>query len=131
MRILLDTHVLLWWFGEKQRLSRDTRRALENPGANKLHLSGISFWEIATLFELGRIQLDRPLLDWLEEAEKTTGLRLEPITARVAAAVAELPPTFHRDPADRIIVATAKVVGATLATMDRRIQESKLIPVIA
>lgn len=130
MRVLLDTHVLLWWFGERKRLSRDIRRVLENPAVHRLHLSGISFWEIATLYELGRIELDRPLADWLEEAEKTTGLRIEPITAGVATAVAELPSTFHRDPADRIIVATAQVLGARLATMDWRIQESKLVPLI-
>ncbi len=131
MKVLLDTHVVLWWFGDRSRLAPDIRRVLEDRTTHKLHMSAISLWEIATLHELGRIELDRPLFEWLEESVAALGLRVETITPAVAAAVAALPSSFHRDPADRIIVATAKVSGFPVATQDRRIRESRLVSMVS
>src|SRR5262245_8476584 len=106
MRILLDTHVLLWWFAENSRLPREIRNVLQSrPGTKPLLLSDISLWEIANLHERKRIELDRPLREWLDMATAGPRVAIQAITGAVAAAVADLPSTFHRDPADRIIVA--------------------------
>jgi PIN domain nuclease of toxin-antitoxin system len=130
--ILLDTHVLLWWLLDEKKLSTKQRRAVRRASADEpLLVSDITLWEIATLFELGRIELDVPLRDWLEQAAAPPLVRIAPISPAIAAEVAALPPSFHRDPADRIIVSTARVWAATLLTKDQRIVDAKLVPVIA
>jgi PIN domain nuclease of toxin-antitoxin system len=93
-------------------------------------VSDITLWEVATLYNLGRIELDLPLRDWLERATAPPLVRRLAITPAVAAEVAALPDTFHRDPADRIIVATARVTGATILTRDDRMRDSGLAPVV-
>lgn len=128
MKALLDTHILLWWFGEDPRLSPEQRHILETADAeNPLWVADITLWEIATLFSLGRIKLHLPLREWLEQATAPPLVRRISITPAIAAEVAALPDSFHRDPADRILVATARVFGATLVTRDRRIVESELV----
>jgi len=83
------------------------------------------------LHSLNRIELGLPLRDWLEKAAAPPLVRRVGISPSIAAEVAALPESFHRDPADRIIVASARVLGATLLTWDRAIVESKLVPVLA
>jgi len=75
------------------------------------------------------IELDRPLREWLEQACAAPLVRRVGISPAIAAEVAVLPQTFHRDPADRIVVATARVLGATLLTSDRRMIESEIVAV--
>jgi PIN domain nuclease of toxin-antitoxin system len=129
LKTLLDTHVLLWWLAGDRRLSRGQRRVINRASEESpLGLSDISLWEIATLYELGRIELDRPLREWLEQASAPPLVRRVGISPAVAAEVAALPASFHRDPADRIIVATARVLGAKLLTSDRAIVDSNLVP---
>jgi PIN domain nuclease of toxin-antitoxin system len=131
VKALLDTHILLWWLGENSRLSPEQRGALEKANEeNPLLVSDITLWEIATLASLGRIKLHLPLREWLEQAAAPPLVRLLPITPAVAAEVAALPDSFHRDPADRILVATARVFGATLITRDSQIVESGLVPTL-
>lgn len=96
-----------------------------------LWVSDITLWEIATLSSLGRIQLHLPLREWLEKATAPPLVQRFPINPAVAAEVATLPDTFHRDPADRIIVASAKVLGAVLLTQDRRIIDAGLVPTVS
>ena len=128
MKALLDTHVLLWWLAGDRRLSRGQKRVIERAGPQApLAVSDISLWEIATLHELGRIELDLPLRDWLEQACAPPLVRRVGISPVIAAEVAALPATFHRDPADRIIVATARVLGVSLLTSDRRIIDSGIV----
>lgn len=128
MRALLDTHVLLWWLNGDPRLSTAQRQVLEAAGEEEpLWLSDITLWEIATLVSLGRIGLDLPLRDWLERATAPPLVQCLPITPAIAAEVAALPSTFHRDPADRIIVASARVLGAVLLTQDRRIIDAEVV----
>lgn len=79
------------------------------------------------LHELGRIELDLPLRDWLERAVAPPLVRRHAITPAIAAEVAALPPSFPRDPADRILVATARILGSTLITSDRRILDADLV----
>ena len=83
------------------------------------------------LHDLGRIRLAIPLREWLEKAVARPLVRRQGISPAVAAELASLPDFFHRDPADRILVATARVTGATLLTRDRRIVESELVDTLA
>lgn len=95
-----------------------------------LLISDITLWEIATLVELGRIRLAIGLREWLQQAVAPPLVQRCAISPEVAAEVAQLPATFHRDPADRIIVCTARLERATLMTADRRIIESQLVKTI-
>ena len=127
MRALLDTHVLLWWLDDPSRLSAAQRDVVASADTESpLLVSDISLWEVATLYSLGRIRLATPLREWLDKAVAPPLVRRHGISPAVAAEVAALPDSFHRDPADRILVATARILGATLLTQDRRIVDSDL-----
>lgn len=128
MRYLLDTHVLLHWLEGGKRLSRPQKRIIDRANAESpLLVSDVTLWEIATLYGLGRIQLALPLRDWLDAAVAPPLVERVGISPAIAAETAVLPPTFHRDPADRILVATARVLGACLLTVDARIVESRIV----
>lgn len=132
MTALLDTHVLIWWLQGDGPLSPAQRRVLgAADGDSPLRVSDISLWEVATLHSLGRIQLTLPLREWLEKAAAPPLVRRHGISPAVAAEVAALPDSFHRDPADRILVATARVLGATLLTNDRHIVEAGLVSTLS
>jgi len=129
--VLLDTHVWWWWITGEPRLSAAQRRRLAKitPQSPAL-VSDISLWEVAKLLSLGRIEMDVPLREWLEGASAEPLVRRCGISPAVAAEVAALPDSFHRDPADRILVATARILGATMLTQDERIIRSGLVPCI-
>ena len=132
MRPLLDTHVLLFWLGTGRRLAKKHAQIIRTADADKpLWLSDITLWEIATLYSLERITLNLPLRDWLERATAPPLIRRVPITPAVATEVALLPSHFHRDPADRIIVATARVIGASILTEDKRIIDADIVPTVS
>lgn len=127
MTALLDTHVLLSWVNDPDRLSPAQREVVASVSpSSPVLVSDISLWEIAALHGLGRIRLAVPLREWLEKATAPPLVRRSGITPAVAAESAALPDSFHSDPADRILVATARVLGATLLTEDRRIIRSAL-----
>ena len=127
MRALLDTHVLLWWLDDRDRLSVAQREVVASAGAaSPLLVSDITLWEIAMLHWLGRIRLTMPLREWLDKAVAPPLVRRQGISPAIASEVAALPDSFHRDPVDRILVATARVLGLTLLTQDRRIINSAL-----
>lgn len=117
--ILLDTHIWIWWLGESTRLGDAQRAAIEQ--ADELCVSAISCWEIAKLVQLGRIELGPSVFDWLDAALSLPRMRLIELSPRIAAESAQLPGTFHRDPADQILVATARTLGCSLVTLDRKI----------
>ena len=128
MTALLDTHILIWWHSNSSRLSPAQREVVTSANADEpLLVSDISLWEVATLHGLGRIQLTIPLRLWLEKAVAPPLVRRCGLSPAIAAELAMLPDSFHRDPADRILVATARVLGATLLTQDRRIIGSSLV----
>ncbi len=132
MTALLDTHILIWWLQGDGPLSQAQRRVLESANADApLRVSDISLWEIATLHSLRRIRLSLPLREWLAKAVAPPLVRRHGISPAIAAEVAALPDSFHRDPADRILVATARVVGATLLTHDRHIVDSGLVATLS
>ena len=131
-RLLLDTHVLLHWLGGDSRLSTRQADAIALASAKEpLWVADISLWEIATRVSLGRLQLGKPLRDWLEAAVAPPLVRRVGITPAIAAEVAELPDDFTRDPADRVIVAAARTLGAQVLTQDERIIGSGLVTTIS
>jgi PIN domain nuclease of toxin-antitoxin system len=131
MKVVLDTHILIFWVNDDETLSAKQSQILNGASAdNPLFISDISLWEISTLYSLRRISLDRPLRDWLERAASPPLVQRVGISPAIASEIAVMPDSFHRDPADRILVATAVVLGATLMTNDLRIRESGLVPTV-
>ena len=128
MSLLLDTHILLWWLNDSGRLSAGQREALGRASEKSpLLVSDISLWEVAMLHSLDRIRLALPLREWLSKAVAPPLVRRQGISPAIATEVAALPDSFHGDPADRIILATARVLGATLLTQDQRIVVAGLV----
>ena len=126
---LLDTHVWIWWMLGDPGLPRTEREALDALSADvRPVIADISLWEVATLVDLDRIKLDRPLEEWLGIAASPATVRIQPITSGIVAEMNRLPASFHRDPADRLIVATARFLRLPLAAKDRKIRKSRLVP---
>jgi PIN domain nuclease of toxin-antitoxin system len=124
MPTLLDTHAWVWWVTEDRRLSRPARSAIENAQAkDSLWLSPISIWEVAKKVEKGQLVLDRPVGDWLNLAAGQRGLQMTDLAGAILVESCRLPAPFHGDPADQIIVATARDRDATIVTKTRTIRE--------
>ncbi len=128
MKLLLDTHIWLWRRLEPARLSRRVAKELQAAG-NELWLSPISIWETVILCEKGRLSLDGGAAEWLLKAMREVPMTEAPLTAEVALAAAsvDLP---RGDPADRFLIATARVFGLTLVTADRCLLEARQAPVL-
>ena len=120
--LLLDTHVWLWLVGGAEPLKRPVLSAVEGAARRgRIRVSAISVWEVAMLEAKGRIRLAKDCLAWVREALAAPGTSLVPLTPEIAVESSRLPGEFHGDPADRILVATARLLGATLLTRDERI----------
>jgi len=121
--ILLDTHIWLWWlFGHPMlRRSPISRIIQEAERDHRLRLSSISIWEAILLRETGRIEMKGSIQQWLAEARLRFPLHVVPIDDRIALESRLLPGSFHQDPADRFIIATARTLDICLVTHDRRI----------
>ncbi len=122
--LLIDTHYWLWLqFGIRERLTAQNLEIITKAAdEGNLFLSVMSVWEVAMLESKGRIQLYKDCAQWVEEALSMPGLRLAPISPGIAVESTRLPGSFHGDPADRIIVATARTMGARLLTSDKNIR---------
>ncbi|HZH29865.1 MAG TPA: type II toxin-antitoxin system VapC family toxin [Pyrinomonadaceae bacterium] len=116
--IILDTHIWVWWVHGDARLGEKQVEWLEENEAGELGISVISCWEVAKLVEYGRLVLPCSVADWLDQALAYPGIRLLDLTPRIALESTQLPAVFHRDPADQIIVATARVYNCPLLTVD-------------
>jgi PIN domain nuclease of toxin-antitoxin system len=116
VRLLLDTHILLWAALDPDRISAECRVAIED-GSNDVYASAVSAWEIAIKQSLGKLELDRPAERWLPRALERTGIEALPVDLAAALRVRALP-WHHRDPFDRLIVAHALEAGLTVATRD-------------
>ncbi len=128
-RPLLDTHVWIWWICGDSRLTAREREVLDNlPPSERPVLAEISLWEVAMLVERGRLELDMDLERWLAVASAPATVELARLTPAVAAEVARLPEKFHRDPADRVVVATARVRKLRIFTRDRKISSARVAP---
>ena len=125
--VLLDTHIWLWWQLGQPELSRREREALDALAAagTPPALSAISLWEAQMLVEKHRLTMDVPLAYWLPTAAAPETVTLLPMDVEVVLALDNLPKSFHGDPADRIIVATARAHGLPLATRDGNIRRSR------
>jgi len=123
--LLLDTHIWLWFaLANRDRLKPAAIQAIQEAARRGyLRVSIITIWEIGLLESKGRVHLGLALDDWIERALALPGLSLAPLNAKMALDCNRLPGEFHADPADRIIVATARRLDATLMTADRKIIE--------
>jgi len=129
MNLLLDTHIWLWGYLEPHKLTSEVTRELANP-ENSRFLSPVSIWETVVLLEKRRFELHQDFGQWFRKSREELHLMEAPITWEVAH---ELRFTMlgHRDPADRLLVATAKVYDLTLVTADERLMQVRGLKVLA
>ena len=122
--IVLDTHALVWWLADPDKLPRRTRARLDRAvtDGESLRVSSISVWEVAMLVARGRLTLTMDVGAWIAAAESLPQLEFVPVDNAIALRAVTLPEAFGRDPADRLIAATALGLGATLVTGDRRLR---------
>lgn len=128
MKALLDTHIWVWWLTGDAALAARERTALDTAAnAGELYLAAISLWETQMLHARGRLALPVPFPDWLRRAAAPSVVTVLPLDVQVVTALANLPGRFHGDPADRLIVATAKAHQLPLATHDTLIRASRTV----
>jgi PIN domain nuclease of toxin-antitoxin system len=130
--VLLDTHILIWWLSDPRKLSREQSRLLNQleQAGEPARISAITIWESAMLVHRGRIEVAASLDSWIGELESHPLLDILAITARIAAESVRLDDTFPKDPADRLIVATARCHGLTLITADENIRSWGKVPLV-
>lgn len=122
MKLVLDTHVLVWQLEDSSRISDVVYAELQkSANEDQLLVSAITPLEIALLTAQGRLKLNREVDEWLAAALGLPGIHLEPLSPSIAVASTRLPGEIHGDPADRILVATARHVDATLVTADHEL----------
>lgn len=122
--IVLDTHAWVWWLSDPKRLSEAAQDAIDSARAtSRLYVSSISVWEVALLVARGRLRLSLSLADWVAHAESLPYVEYVALDNTIALKSATLPEPLYRDPADRMIIATALTLGAALVTKDLRIQQ--------
>ena len=121
--IVLDTHILIWWINNPDKLSDKARKRINLDIKKKedILISSISIWEIYMLVKKGRLKFRVDIDTWIEKIEKLNFLRFIPVNNNIAAKSVMLVPPLHSDPADRIIIATALKNGATLITSDSKL----------
>lgn len=129
--ILLDTHVWLWWVQDPDRIKESARRRLDaEESQNGLLVSAVSFWEIALKASIGKLVLPMDVQTWLAKARAYPGIRVVPLSAEAAVESTQLPGSFHNDPADRFLVAQARVRQIPLATADGKILPYQFVETI-
>jgi len=122
MKYMLDTHTWIWWHMRPQNLSKKVASLIGATGKySELLLSAISPWEFGKLLEKGKLGISYDPEDWIHAALDMPKLRLVPLSPVIAYRSTVLPQPFHSDPADQIIVATARDENATLLTKDEKI----------
>lgn len=120
--IVLDTHALVWAVNGDERLGKKTQSLIsETSRTGRVAISAITPWEIALLVEKGRLGLANETRAWIEAALALPGIFLAAIEPAIAIDSVRLPGEFHADPADRLIIATARYHNAPLVTADRAI----------
>ena len=119
--IVLDTHIWVWRVHGDSQLTEEQRKLIQENEAQGLGISVISCWGIAKLVEYNRLILPCSVSEWFEQALAYPGIQLLNLTPRIAVESTQLPGTFHRDPADQIIVATARIYDCGLLTADDKI----------
>lgn len=121
--IVLDTHSLVWWVGGDPLLSEPALEAIERErSGGEIIVSSISAWEIAMLVQRERLVLSMDVASWLATVGEIESVRFLPVDIDIAVKSVELPGEFHKDPADRMIVATARKLAAPVVTKDEKIR---------
>lgn len=116
MRLLVDSHTLIWAVEEPSRLSPAATTALQDP-TNDLLVSAATIWEIAIKVGVGKLTLSAPYRDWMDRAIADLGLTLLPVTVEYADAQTLLP-WHHRDPFDRLLIAQARIEAISIVSAD-------------
>ena len=119
---LLDTHIWIWWVDNPQNLTKKQISTIKKNEKSGLLLSRISVWEVAKLVEKDRLQFTVPVEEWIELATRYPGVQLVNLTNEIVVNSTQLPGTFHKDPADQLIVATSRVEKVCLLTADDKIK---------
>ena len=118
--IVLDTHIWIGYVDDPSQLPKTALDAIRS-GPEPVGISSISVWEVFMLERRGRLELRIPARLWMEKCERLALFHFVPVDNTIARLSVELPEPLHADPADRIIIATALSLGATLVTKDRKI----------
>lgn len=126
--IILDTHTWIWWVTESQQLSIKAKQAITK--AESLGVSIISCWEVAMLVAKQRIGFNIDVQEWIEQALKRPKVQLLPLDPNLVVTSTRLPGNFHKDPADRMIVASCLKYGVPLISKDQRIKSWRHISVV-
>jgi PIN domain nuclease of toxin-antitoxin system len=122
--IVLDTHALVWWADSGSKLSKKAQQATRVKARRReLIASAISVFEIVTLERRGRLAFKAPVAEWLADLRMLPELNIQPVTDEIAERAGGFGEVFPGDPADRIIAATALVLGAPLVTHDRKLMD--------
>lgn len=120
--LILDTHIWIWLNTASAEISSKTVASIDRAArSGEVFVHAITLWEIATLESKGRVTMSMPLEQWITEALSKPGVGLVPLLPNIAIESARLPANFHGDPADRIIVAAARVMGMAVVTRDSKI----------
>ena len=121
--IVIDTHVLVWWVNGSSTLSTNANKAIQDTltNGNEIIISSISAWEIAMFIKKGRLILNMDAESWLDEVSQIAGVRFMPVDNEIGIKSTLLPGEFHKDPADRMIVTTARKLAVPLVTADQKI----------
>jgi PIN domain nuclease of toxin-antitoxin system len=121
--IVLDTHTLVWWVTNDAELSEKAKKAIERERAGgEIVISAISAWEIAMLVDRGTLAFSMDIDSWLSTVREIPRVRFAPVDVDIAVKSVQLPGLFHKDPADRMIVATARKFAAPLVTKDLKMR---------
>jgi PIN domain nuclease of toxin-antitoxin system len=128
LSVLLDTHYWVWWLTAESPLTAKDRVALDSAAERRqLFISAISLWEVQMLHAKGRLILPVALEEWLERAASENVVTILPLDVEVVTALDALPESFHGDPADRLIIATARAHRLALATRDKALRRCRLV----
>lgn len=119
--IVLDTHTWVWWVHGDEKLTPAQLEIIQANEDGVIGVSAISLWEIAKLVEYDRLELPVPLEKWFSLALSYPGIQVIDLTPEIAVESTRLPGEFHKDPADQIIVATARILKCKLVTSDEKI----------
>ena len=122
MKYLLDTHAWIWALEAPEKLPDPIRKMLLEPDNLPFGLAAISPWEVAKKESKGLLQLSMPVRQWVERATQAPFIELLPLSVDIALESAHLPAPFHKDPADQMIVATARLHSLVLISADQRLR---------
>jgi PIN domain nuclease of toxin-antitoxin system len=123
LKYLLDTHIWLWMVDDPQRIPDHILPIVLGAENYPFYLSAISVWEVAKKVSLGKLQMSVPVRDWMMKATRSPFIEIVPLSVEISLESTVLPGDFHRDPADQMIVATARNLDLVLLMADQKIIE--------